>query len=305
LGCKHCWSAELTNVFDDAFSELNSIHSIENQKITKVDLDLLPAVGEYHVLSLDDFSPIAISTLGNSRLADKIAELKPRGLSIVGKTETENIGIEKIIKNILATPSIRYLILCGNDPEGHYSGNTLLSLVDYGVESKMRVIGSKGKKPVLSNTTMEEVDAFRNQIEVTNLIDCEDINTILEAIQELLGKATLGSREDSSQSDVESSSPSIEIITAEEKDPFKIKLDKHGYFVIIPKTSNKMIFVEHYSSNDQLLHMIKGENARNIYLTIIENGWVSEMGHAAYLGKELTKAEMSMKLGFKYIQDKA
>jgi len=42
-----------------------------------------------------------------------------------------------------------------------------------------------------------------------------------------------------------------------------------------------------------------------IYWTIIENGWVCEMSHAAYLGKELTKAEMSMKLGFKYVQDKA
>ncbi|MHB8132444.1 MAG: DUF4346 domain-containing protein, partial [Mobilitalea sp.] len=172
-------------------------------------------------------------------------------------------------------------------------------------DSNMRVIGSKGKKPVLSNITKEEVNAFRKQIEVTNLIDCEDINTILEAIQELLGKATLGSREDSSGSAMESTSPSIEITTAEEKDPFKIKLDKLGYFVIVPKSSDNTIFVEHYSSNNQLLHMIKGENARNIYLTIIENGWVSEMGHAAYLGKELTKVEMSMKLGFKYIQDKA
>jgi len=266
---------------------------------------LLPAIGEYHVLSLEYSSPIAISTLGNPKLADRIAELKPRGLSIVGKTETENIGIEKIIKNVLATPSIRNLILCGKDSEGHYSGNTLLSLMNYGVDIKMRVIGSKGKKPVLSNTTSEEINAFRNQIEVTNLIDCEDLNTILDTIKDLQEKATQGCREVSSGGAMESTSPPIEIITTKEKDPYKIKLDKLGYFVIVPKTSNKMIIVEHYSSTDQLLHMIKGENARNIYLTIIENGWVSEMGHAAYLGKELTKAEMSLKLGFKYIQDKA
>lgn len=95
--------------------------------------------------------------------------LKPDGLSIVGKTETENIGIEKIIKNVLALPSIKYLILCGKDTEGHYSGNTLVSLVKNGVDLNKRVIESKGKKPVLSNITKEEVDAFRNQIEIIDM----------------------------------------------------------------------------------------------------------------------------------------
>ena len=123
-------------------------------------------------------------------MADKIAQLKPRGLSIVGKTETENIGIEKIIKNVLAVPSIKYLILCGKDSEGHHSGNTIVSLVKNGVDNKIQVVNSKGKKPVLSNTTKEEVDAFRNQVEVIDMIGCEDLNKLLEKVQELFEKAT-------------------------------------------------------------------------------------------------------------------
>lgn len=250
---------------------------------------------------------MAISTLGNTELADRISGLKPTGLSIVGKTETENIGIEKIIKNTVAVPSIKFLILCGKDSEGHYSGNTLISLVNNGVDNKMRVIGSKGKKPVLLNTTIEEINAFRNQIEVIDMIECEDLNKILEKLQELSKKDTTSYNcgDNCSAEDVKSVTSATQIVKAGEKDPNKVKLDKVGYFVIVPKAESGVILVEHYSNTNKLLRIIKGGDARNIYWAIIENGWVSEMSHAAYLGKELTKAEISMELGFKYIQDKA
>lgn len=97
----------------------------------------------------------------------------------------------------------------------------------------------------------------------------------------------------------------MEIVNVIEKDPNKVKLDKAGYFVIVPKPNADEILVEHYSNANKLLRIIKGYNARDIYWSIIENDWVTELSHSAYLGKELTKAEMAMKLGFKYIQDKA
>lgn len=307
LGCKQCWSADITNAFDEVFSELSSIHVIENDSLSNDYLNMLPAIGEYHLISLERGYPVAISTLASIELADKISELKPKGLSIVGKTETENIGVEKIIKNVLAVPSIKYLILCGKDSEGHYSGSTLVSLVNNGIDNSMRVIDSRGKKPVLSNTTKQEVYAFRNQIEVIDMIECEDINKILEKIQELSEKAKFiyDSERNFTEGNVGTIASSVEIVTAEEKDANKVKLDKAGYFVIVPRIDNNTILVEHYSYNNQLLRIIKGEDARNIYWTIIENEWVTEMSHSAYLGKELVKAEMSIKLGFKYIQDKA
>ncbi|MEN3004172.1 DUF4346 domain-containing protein [Dehalobacterium formicoaceticum] len=278
------------------------------------------------MLSIGKNYPVAISTLGNSELADKISELKSNGLSIVGKTETENIGVEKIIKNILAVPSIKYLMLCGADSEGHYSGNTLLSLWENGVDHKMRVIASKGKNPVLSNSSPQEVDVFRNQIEVIDMIGCEDLSKILESLGELSEKAENSCNSNSNSIDnctlenEETEKPlilsfdtvktvktfdTVETIETEEKDPNKVKLDKAGYFVIVPKADSNMIFVEHYSYNNQLLRIIKGNDSRNIYWTVIENGWITELSHAAYLGKELAIAEMSMEQGFKYVQDKA
>ena len=51
----------------------------------------------------------------------------------------------------------------------------------------------------------------------------------------------------------------------------------------------------------EFLYLIRGKDAPSIYSTIIENGWITELSHAAYLGKELAKAELSLQYGFKYV----
>lgn len=255
------------------------------------------------MLSLGHNYPVAMSTLSDVVLADAIAELRPGGLSIVGKTETENIGIEKVIKTVMAVPSIKVLILCGKE-SGHFSGDTLVSLAKNGVDKKVKVIDTKGKRPILANTTNEEVNSFRKQVEIIDMIECEDLPIILAKLEEVAGKAMaeyLGD-ENIREEVIKPVAPAIEIVTVKEKDPKKVRLDKAGYFVIVPKAG--AIFVEHYSNANQLLHILKGEDARNIYWTLLDNQWVTELSHAAYLGKELAKAEMSIKLGFKYVQDK-
>lgn len=82
-------------------------------------------------------------------------------------------------------------------------------------------------------------------------------------------------------------------------------MDKAGYFVIIPRADKGDIVVEHYSYDNKMLRIIEGRDARSICATIIQNGWVSQLGHAAYLGKELTRAEFSLKHGIKFVQDGA
>ena len=64
-----------------------------------------------------------------------------------------------------------------------------------------------------------------------------------------------------------------------------------------------MISVEHYSYDNKLLRIVEGKNAKSILNTIIENKWVTQLSHDSYLGSELSKAELSLKLGFKYVQE--
>ncbi len=84
-----------------------------------------------------------------------------------------------------------------------------------------------------------------------------------------------------------------------------VVLDKAGYFVILPHADKKIISVEHYAYDNTLLRNIEGTHARALYAIIIANGWVSELSHAAYLGKELAKAELSLERGLPYVQDGA
>ncbi len=93
------------------------------------------------------------------------------------------------------------------------------------------------------------------------------------------------------------------VIAAEPGD--RVVMDKGGYFVILPLRDKNLINVEHYAYDDRLLRIIEGKNARALYATIIQNGWVTELSHAAYLGRELTKAELSLLHNLKYTQDGA
>ena len=94
------------------------------------------------------------------------------------------------------------------------------------------------------------------------------------------------------------------VIEARDMDIHKVKLDPKGYFVILPKEDEQRIYVEHYDYENRLLRIIRGQDARSLYWEIIHQDWISEMSHAAYLGKELARAELSMQKGFPYVQDK-
>ncbi|MEA3342882.1 MAG: methyltransferase, partial [archaeon] len=41
---------------------------------------------------------------------------------IAGSHKTENLGVERIIVNIVANPCVRAIIICGRESFGHYAG---------------------------------------------------------------------------------------------------------------------------------------------------------------------------------------
>ncbi|RMD97341.1 MAG: DUF4346 domain-containing protein [Calditrichaeota bacterium] len=87
--------------------------------------------------------------------------------------------------------------------------------------------------------------------------------------------------------------------------PKRLRLDKKGFFVILPRKDEHKIYVEYYANSGKLIETIAGDDAASIYGTIIENGFVSQLDHAAYLGKELTRAEYFLKYDIPFVQDRA
>ncbi len=303
LGCDYCVPAVAMNVFHQAFPEVGESQSL-GCAFEVSEHKWPPVAGEYHAFCDGPGCPVAVSTLASVELAESLARARPKELCIVGKTETENIGIEKVIKNIITNPTIRFLLVAGKDPRGHQSGRTFLALWENGVDETMRVIGSPGKRPILRNVTREEVEVFRKQVRVVDMIGCEDMENIIETIKELAqtSRPSCACRETRERT---TPAPFSEVPIIRAEPPAKIEMDKAGYFVILPQPERQVIVVEHYSYDNTLQRVIEGQDARSIYWTIINNGWVTQLSHAAYLGKELAKAELSIKLGFKYIQDGA
>ena len=81
------------------------------------------------------------------------------------------------------------------------------------------------------------------------------------------------------------------------------KYDIKGYFLIRINKATKEIEVGHCKQNNIILTKITGKRASDIYFSIIKAGLVSRLDHAAYLGKELTKAEIALNYNLDYVQD--
>jgi len=89
------------------------------------------------------------------------------------------------------------------------------------------------------------------------------------------------------------------------------KMDPKGYFLIKVNKKKKFIQVGYCqftkignSPINDMVAVIKGKTAIEIVNTLIREKFVSTLQHAADMGIELHKAELSLKYGFKYIQDK-
>jgi tetrahydromethanopterin S-methyltransferase subunit A len=91
------------------------------------------------------------------------------GAALSGTVQTENIGFEKIICNIVANPNIRYLILGGPESGGHLTGEALKALMRHGVDEKMRILGTAAPHPFLFNLPLKIIERFRKQLFLIDL----------------------------------------------------------------------------------------------------------------------------------------
>ena len=89
------------------------------------------------------------------------------------------------------------------------------------------------------------------------------------------------------------------------------KMDPKGYFLIAVDNQEKCIKVGYCKFTklgnnpvNDMVAEVKGETAIEIVNTLIREEYISTLQHAADMGIELHKAELSLKYGYKYIQDK-
>ena len=90
------------------------------------------------------------------------------------------------------------------------------------------------------------------------------------------------------------------------------KMDPKGYFLIAVDKNKKIIRVGYCiftrlgnSPINDMVAEVTGKTAIEIVNTLIREKFISTLQHAADMGIELHKAELSLKYGFEYVQDKS
>ncbi len=113
----------------------------------------------------------------------------PSDVAIYGRLKTENIGIEKVVANVISNPHIRYVVVCGEEIRGHRSGASLLALHRHGIDEHHRIIQAPGAIPYIENITQEAINRFREQIETVDCVGVVDPGRLSEQIVELHQRA--------------------------------------------------------------------------------------------------------------------
>ncbi len=255
----------------------------------------------------DPTAPIAICALTSDELIGPLAQVP--GVAIAGQVQTANLGIERIILNVTANPSIRFLFLCGKESRLFRPGQTLGALFDNGIDPEGRVVGAQGYEPVLRNLPREQVDAFRQQIEFVDWMGEQDLTTLQEHISGLAARnpGRFEAHWGHSGAAASASSPRdrfLAIRPGGQREP--LIYDPKGYFVITLDRAAGQIVLRHYLPDHRPAHEMQGRSAESMLLGLLREGLVSQLSHAGYLGAELAKAEAALRLGssVRYEQDR-
>ncbi len=296
LGCAVCWPAVALNAIADATRSVLAGVACATEPVTER-AGWPPLPGSYRVLRYQ--APVAVCTLDDDALFEAVAERAGREIAIVGALRTENLGIERLIVNVVADPHIRVLVLAGSDARrliGHLPGQSLLALAPNGLDERGRIIGAPGKRPLLRNLARETVEHFRRTVELVDLIGETDPAAVREAT------AACAARD---PGPADHAPTRAAVPHAIGRLPERTVPDPAGYFVIYAEGARALLTLEHYTNGGVLDKVIDGHTAAELYMTAIADGLVSRLDHAAYLGRELARAELARERGERFVQDGA
>ncbi len=138
--------------------------------------------GDFH--SGDSSNCVAVVTMGSHLDEQGICDA---GAAICGSCKTENLGLEKVIANIISNPNIRFMLTCGTEVKGHLAGQTMKALHANGVKDG-RVVGAEGAIPFIENLKDEAIKRFQEQVKVVDIMESEDLGAIKAKLAELKGQ---------------------------------------------------------------------------------------------------------------------
>ena len=138
----------------------------------------------------NDYSPVAVVVILRWMREETPSDIErlvrtavESGAALSGTLQTENIGLEKVICNVVSNPNIRYMIVCGPESSGHLVGDAMLALANNGLDDRRHIIGTEAPTPYLFNVQLEFVERFRKQVTVIDLINEGSPEVLRQAVR--------------------------------------------------------------------------------------------------------------------------
>jgi tetrahydromethanopterin S-methyltransferase subunit A len=251
--------------------------------------------GPYYVA--DATAAVVVTTLGSEKLASDLAALAPPGLCMVCPLTGGRGDVEKLAHTLIANLSIQHLVCVGEDSGKRASLPALQALFDATPDGLNDALEAAGASKM--RLAAADVATLRKQVHFTDMHGSSEIDKIVSRVR--------GLSSDTRRRETGFVAPGADAEGAENRViaagtvTHDLVPDKAGLFKIA--VSERCILVEHYNSKKELLRVVEGDSARSICLTLIRNGWISKLDHAAYLGRELTRAEIALRQGGDFVQD--
>ena len=132
LGCDPCLPVAPFNAFNELMAKdraqgaCRPPASTDGGSVSDLSSSWPPLPGNYTVL--DKEAAGAVCTLADENLYEELRRSRLPGVALVGMLATENLGIERLVRNVVASPRIAWLLLCGADSRGHRAGACLAAL---------------------------------------------------------------------------------------------------------------------------------------------------------------------------------
>jgi dihydropteroate synthase-like protein len=162
--------------------------------------------------------------------------------------------------------------------------------------------GAAGELEVSFLLTVEASNKTKGNVrEVRKAREMMTLARVRESVPKDLGLDLLFLKDKRDFSDVYDEKIERKLMVIKARPVAEFKPDVRGAFKIFVDQSQ--IIAVLYTGRDPKI-VIRGKTAEEVCNEIIGRGLISEMDHAAYLGRELQKAEIALKTGKGYLQDK-
>jgi len=125
-------------------------------------------------------SRVVVVTVGSNK--ERFSDIEAL---LVGSCKTENLGLERIIVNVIANTAIRFMVVAGSEVVGHRSGNAMVCLHREGIDDEGVIKDATGAVPRIENIGPEAVERFRRQVELVDMVGIDDPDLIARTVREL------------------------------------------------------------------------------------------------------------------------